>query len=134
MITKYQASQVQNYIFGKQSFTPTDKYYLGLSKASIDEEGQGLDEPTGAGYARVAIENNKTNWSTTTDGSVTNEVAIEFNESLADWGVCTHVFLADAEVGGNILYVSELNIHRDITAYSQLYFAQNGIEFNLTSK
>lgn len=134
MITKYQASQIQNYIFGKQNLVPSDKYYLGLSRASIDEDGVGLDEPSGANYARVAIDNDKTNWSTSTDGSILNETKIEFNESLASWGVCTHVFLADAEVGGNILYVSELNIHRDITPYSQLYFAPQGIEFNLTSK
>lgn len=134
MITKYQASQIQNYVFGKTQLNPSDTYYLGLSKTPINADGQGATEPVGGAYERVAITNNKTNWSTSTDGSILNQNRIEFNEALSAWGLCTHVFLADAKSGGNILYVSELNISRDITPYSQLFFAPNGIEFNLKSE
>lgn len=134
MITKYQASQIQNYVFGKTQLNPSETYYLGLSKTPINSDGQGATEPVGGAYERVAIANNKTNWSTSTDGSILNQNRIEFNEALSAWGLCTHVFLADAKSGGNILYVSELNISRDITPYSQLFFAPNGIEFNLKSE
>lgn len=134
MITKYQASQIQNYVFGKTQLDPSATYYLGLSKAPITTDGTGLDEPAGGAYERVAIPNDKTNWSTSTDGTITNNKRIEYNEAIAPWGLCTHVFLADAKTGGNILYVSELNIHRDILQYSQLFFAPQGIEFNLKSE
>jgi len=134
MITKYQASQIQNYVFGKTQLTPSDTYYLGLSKTPITTDGTGATEPSDGAYERVAIKNDKTNWSTSTDGSITNKNRIEFNEALTAWGVCTHVFLADAKTGGNVLYVSELNMKRDIAPYSQLFFAPNGIEFNLKSE
>lgn len=133
MITKHQASKIQNFIFGKTQLVPSDTYYVGLSKTPITVEGTGLTEPSGGGYERVAIANNKTNWTTSTDGSILNKTRVEFNEAQVPWGTCTHIFVADAKIGGNILYVSELNIERNITAYSQLYFAPNGIEFNLKS-
>lgn len=134
MITKYLSNKIQDYMFGKATYTPPATYYLGLSKTPISYEGTGLTEPSGNAYQRVPVTNNKTNWSTSTNGVIKNLIKVSFPESTGDWGVCTHVFIADASTGGNILFVSPLNVSRDIKIYSQLFFDINGLEFSLTSE
>ncbi len=131
MITNYQASLVQNYAFGRTTFSPPTTYYLALSKTAVAANGTGMSEPSGGNYARIAIANSKTTWSTSSDGTISNLDRIEFNESTTSWGTCTHAVLMDAATGGNVLYSSELNVPRDIQANSQLYFAVGGIQFRL---
>ena len=103
-ITTYQANRLNNYLFGATSFTPNGTYYIGLSTTAINAAGTGVTEPTGGGYKRVAVTNNKTNFTDSTGGIVQNKVQFEFPESTTAWGTITHVFIADSLTGGNILY------------------------------
>lgn len=138
MITQYLAKKLQENLFGKRAYTIPSTYYLGLSTTAITYTGTGKTEPSGNGYARVAIANNTTNWSTATTAStsevIKNNVKVSFPESTGDWGICTHVFLADAATGGNILFAQELNVARDIKVYSQLFFDIGGLEFTLSNE
>ena len=94
MNTTYFLNCVAGNVFGTKSSPaiPTT-YYIGLSTTAPNINGTGVDEPsTDAGYARVQL----TNMSEPLDGVVTNELAINFNESTASWGTITHFVIYDS--------------------------------------
>lgn len=89
------------------------KYYIGLSTTEPQLNGSGANEPsTDFGYARVEL----TSLSEPVDGVVSNEQAINFNESTGSWGVVTYFVIYDSnEVGsGNLLMFGELSTPRSV--------------------
>ena len=101
-ITYFSANKLLDYNFGGTSYTvPTTQYFL-LSTTSPAIDGSGVTEPSGGSYARVAFTNNKTNWGTASNASLTNSSAIQFTESSASWGTIVSVGLSDASSGGNL--------------------------------
>lgn len=90
-----------------------DKYYIGLSTTEPDLDGDNVTEPSeDAGYARIEL----TSLSEPIDGVVTNEQAINFDESTDSWGTITHFVIFDEEdVGeGNLLMYGELTTPRNV--------------------
>ena len=88
-------------------------YYIGLSTTAPNVNGAGVDEPSiDAGYARVQL----TTLSEPLDGVVTNEQAINFNESTASWGTITHFVIYDSPTvdSGNLLMYGELSTPRSV--------------------
>lgn len=130
-ITTYQANRLNNYLFGATSFTPNGTYYIGLSTTAINADGTGVTEPTGGGYQRVAVTNNKTNFTDSTGGTVQNKVQFEFPESTTAWGTITHVFIVDSLTGGNILYYDALTTPRTVQTATILLFAINSMKIQL---
>lgn len=132
-ITTYQANRLNNYLFGATSFTPNGTYYIGLSTTAINANGTGVTEPTGGGYKRVAVTNNKTNFTDSTGGIVQNKVQFEFPESTKAWGTITHVFISDGPTtgGGNILYYDALTTPRTVQTATILLFAINSMKIQL---
>lgn len=62
-----------------------------------------ITEPTNGSYARVAITNNDTNF-TTSGRTVTNNVAVEFPTATANWNAnAAYAVLYDAATTGNAL-------------------------------
>ena len=107
------------------------QYYIGLSTTAINAAGTGVTEPTGGGYQRVAVTNNKTNFTDSTGGIVQNKVQFEFPESTTAWGTITHVFIADSLTGGNILYYDALTTPRTVQTATILLFAINSMKIQL---
>ena len=130
-ITTYQANRLNNYLFGASTFSPNGTYYIGLSTTAINAAGTGVTEPTGGGYKRVAVTNNKTNFTDSTGGIVQNKVQFEFPESTTAWGTITHVFIADSLTGGNILYYDALTTPRTVQTATILLFAINSMKIQL---
>ena len=130
-ITTYQANRLNNYLFGATSFTPNGTYYIGLSTTAVNAAGTGVTEPTGGGYKRVAVTNNKTNFTGSTGGIVQNKVQFEFPESTTAWGTITHVFISDSLTGGNILYYDALTTPRTVQTATILLFAINSMKIQL---
>lgn len=130
-ITTYQANRLNDYLFGATSFTPNGTYYIGLSTTAISAAGTGATEPTGGGYQRVAVTNNKTNFTDSTGGIVQNKVHFEFPESTTAWGTITHVFISDSLTGGNILYYDALTTPRTIQTATILLFAIDSMRIQL---
>lgn len=114
MNTTYYLNLVAGNIFRTQE-TPKipEKYYLGLSSTAPSLDGRGATEPgSGTGYKRVEL----TNLSTPEGGVVTNNSAIDFDESTAEWGTMTHYVIYDAETGGNLLMYGQLSTSRNVEA------------------
>lgn len=93
---------------------PTE-YFIGLSSTAPNAEGGNVGEPsTSAGYARVKLDS----LGEPADGVVTNESAINFNESTSSWGTITHFVIYDNETvgSGNLLMYGALSTPRSVEA------------------
>ena len=84
---------------GASPLTPPANIYVGLSTADPLDDGSGLAEPSGGGYARVLWNN----WNTAANRGASNNGSIVFPKATAGWGTISHYFLVDADTGGNII-------------------------------
>ncbi len=104
----YLEGRLLDLVFGAVAWNPPASLYVGLFDADPGEDGAGATEVTGTGYARVAVANDKTAWSTSAPAGqpVTNQTEILFAEAGGDWAggaPITHFALFDAASGGNLL-------------------------------
>ena len=106
MNTTYFLNQVMGNLF-KTKETPAlpSEYYIGLSSTAPNISGGNVTEPlSNSGYKRVKLEN----LSEPADGVITNEQAISFDESTANWGTMSHFVIYDALEAGNLLMYDTL--------------------------
>lgn len=109
-------------------------YYIGLSSSAPTVDGLNVTEPStvGTGYARVAL----TSLSAPTNGVITNNNAIQFNESTADWfgasNPATHYVIYDAPTGGNLLMYNELTTARIIEVNTVATIKASSLYMQLT--
>lgn len=123
MNTTYFLNQVAGNLF-KTKTTPAlpGAFYIGLSSTAPNIDGTNVGEPnSSAGYARVEL----TSLGEPVDGVVTNELAINFNESTASWGTITHFVIFDAETGGNLLMYGALSTPRSVEAATIMTIKEN---------
>ena len=132
MISYTQSNKILNRYFGNVSDTVASTLYLGLSTTAINNDGTGATEPSGGGYARVAVTNNKTNWSNASNGILNNLTELSFPESSTSWGTVSHVFLSDT-IGGAPIYFDALATPRAVQAQTTLIFAINTIQIRMTT-
>ena len=132
MISYTQSNKILNRYFGNVSDTVASTLYLGLSTTAINNDGTGATEPSGGGYARVAVVNNKTNWSNASNGILSNLTELSFPESSVSWGTVSHVFLSDT-IGGTPIYFDALATPRAVQAQTTLIFAINTIQIRMTT-
>lgn len=131
-ITTYQANRVNNFLFGATSLTPNATYYIGLSTTAISADGTGISEPSGGGYARIPVTNNKNTFTDSSGGLITNKIQISYNESTTDWGTIRYIFISDASTGGNILYFDQLTNPRNVQLATTLIFSAGSIRIQIT--
>lgn len=131
-ITYAQSNRLLDYNFGGTSYTLPAKYWLALSTTAMQQDGTGCTEPTGNGYARVGIDNNKTTFSVAADGLLKNNIQVQFPESTGAWGTVTHIAIFDSKTAGNLLYYDALAESRIIETQTTLMFMSNTISIQLT--
>lgn len=120
-LTYYLADKVGDRVLGASAFTPPTTYYLGVSTTTVQKNGTGITEPTtDTAYARIAITNNKTNFSASSSGTITNLLEFKFPESTTNWGTVTDWFLSDAATGGNICFYGTLPLSRTVESATVL--------------
>lgn len=99
-------NEILDRLFSRGAYTsPT--VYVGLSTADPGDDGAGLSEPSGNGYARVATV--ATDWNAALGGTIDNANVIAFSEATGNWGTVTHFALFDAASGGHLLTHGALN-------------------------
>jgi hypothetical protein len=89
-----------DYIFGKGS-NISPAIYVGLSTENPTDDGSGLAEPIGKGYARM--QTSTSDWNDVSDGSLNNTSELSFPQATESWGMITHFALFDAATAGNML-------------------------------
>jgi hypothetical protein len=114
-------SLIQN-LFGKTVYTFPSTLYVALSTTTPAQPTGSLNftEPSGNGYARVAVTNNTTNWvevsSPPTDGyEQANGTAITFPTATGSWGTVTYFGVYDAATSGNCIGFGALTTSQTIS-------------------
>jgi hypothetical protein len=105
--SNYLENAILNNVLGQAAMPAIANTYIALFTAGPDDSGGGT-EVSGAGYARVNLANNTTNWPTTTTGSKANGAVITFPTAGGSWGTVTHFGIFSAATGGNLLFHGSL--------------------------
>lgn len=131
MNTTYFTNCVAGNLYGTKDdpAIPTS-YYIGLSTTAPNIGGTNVTEPsTSAGYARVQL----TNLSQPSAGVVTNQSAINFNESTSSWGTITHFVICDSSVvgDGNLLMYGALTTPRVVDANTIMTIKENFLKLSV---
>lgn len=131
MNTTYFLNQVMGNLF-KTKETPAlpSEYYIGLSSTAPNISGGNITEPlSNSGYKRVKLEN----LSEPADGVITNEQAISFDESTANWGTMSHFVIYDALEAGNLLMYDTLSTPRNVEAATIVTIKANSLTLTLSN-
>ena len=131
MNTTYFLNQVMGNLF-KTKETPAlpSEYYIGLSSTAPNISGGNVTEPlSNSGYKRVKLEN----LSEPADGVITNEQAISFDESTANWGTMSHFVIYDALEAGNLLMYDTLSTPRNVEAATIVTIKANILTLTLSN-
>ena len=129
--TTYFLNQVMGNLF-KTKETPAlpSEYYIGLSSTAPNISGGNVTEPlSNSGYKRVKLEN----LSEPADGVITNEQAISFDESTANWGTMSHFVIYDALEAGNLLMYGTLSTPRNVEAATIVTIKANSLTLTLSN-
>lgn len=113
MKTVYQANKDIGYSFGRRNNTIPSTYYIGLS-VSPDISETGFTEPTGGGYARVALANSTANFSSPVNGRVSVTEDVTFPMTTSALGIVYAVGIFDSASGGHLLYYDRVNTSKYI--------------------
>jgi hypothetical protein len=124
----YWENEILDHLFGKGSYAPPT-IYVGLSTADPGDDGTGLSEPSGNGYARVATL--AADWNIASGGSLDNANALAFAEATGNWGTVTHFALFDAAAGGNVLAHGALTGSKAISSGDTARFAAGDLDVSL---
>lgn len=130
-LTNYQESLILKYMFGIASWTQDTMFYVGLSTTHPDNNGQGASEPSGGGYARVAVPTGANFFRYNADNSITNGTVIAFGTSTASWGQIQSVPFFDQAAGGSVRFYGSLSPSQIIGANEVLRFEQNDVRLFL---
>ena len=125
---------ILNQLFNNVTLTQPSNYYLGLSSTTPTITGTGDTEPSGLGYARVAL-SSSTGFTTSTLGTLTNNVTATFPESTGSWGTLTHLILYSASSGGSIWFFEALSPSITVESNTTVYFSNSpaGITVSMTN-
>lgn len=131
MNTTYFLNQVMGNLFKtKETLALPSEYYIGLSSTAPNISGGNVTEPlSNSGYKRVKLEN----LSEPTDGVITNEQAISFDESTANWGTMSHFVIYDALEAGNLLMYDTLSTPRNVEAATIVTIKANSLTLTLSN-
>lgn len=128
----YLENEILDHIFGGGDYVRPATLYIGLSTTTISDAGGNITEPSGNGYARVAVANNATNFPTASAGATSNGTPITFPAATGSWGTITDFFIADAASGGNILAYGALNASQAVASGETINFAVGALSISLT--
>lgn len=110
------AAAVLNALFNGGALGAPATYYFALSTTQPEDDGSNVTEPSGvaaAGYARVAVTKNTTNFPTTTTRSISTGADFTFPDPDPgdDWGVIGWFALYSASSGGTFEGWGEFGDH-----------------------
>lgn len=127
--TAHSASRLIRHKFGGESYPPPTTLYVG---ALIGAAGfsSGGTEPSGGGYARVAIANTLGNWPASSAGIKTHAIDILFPKATAAWGSVVQVGIFDAPSGGQLLRYATLPSPRPVSAGMAMLLTPGTLSFD----
>jgi hypothetical protein len=129
--SQYLAQQVLNYWFtapASPAAKPTT-VYVALCTNTVTTT-TACTEPSGNGYARVAVTASTGNWPITAN-SVANGAVITFPAATGSWGTITYFQIYDASTAGNPLWYGALTSSQTISSGATPSFAISSLSVQL---
>jgi hypothetical protein len=105
--------------------------YVGLMTAAPDDDGTGVTEPSSGAYARVAVDNNDTEWPDATLGQKSNANDIVFPTATGDWGEITYFGIFETLSGDDLIMFGALNTARDVLTGDTFRFMAGSLDVEL---
>jgi hypothetical protein len=124
----YWENEILDHVFGKGSYAPPT-IYVALSTADPTDDGSGMAEPSGNGYARVQTQ--ASDWNAASSGSLDNANDITLPEATGNWGTISYFALFDAASGGNMLAHGALSESKSIGTGDTAKFAAGDLDVSL---
>jgi hypothetical protein len=117
---------------GKTTYTAPGTFYIALCTSAPTSAGALGAEPSGNGYARVAITGST--FGAASGGSITNTALIQFATATGSgWGTITHFMVTDsATVGAGALQFWGTLTSQSVPANVAPYIAVGGATSTLT--
>jgi hypothetical protein len=117
-------NKILDFVMRGQAYTPPTEVFIGLATTTGSQAAPGT-EVSGGGYARVGVNTSLTNWAGTqgatttavssgTSGTISNNIAIDFQAPTANWGTVVEFDVYDAITGGNLLFRAALTTPQTI--------------------
>lgn len=123
-------NEVLDELLGNATLMP-DPVFIGLMTTEPADDGTGVVEPVGAGYARVSVVNDLTEWPAASGGQKSNGNVITFPTATGAWGTITHFGIFDALSGGNLLASGALNTSRTVISSDVFRFLATNLVVTL---
>lgn len=118
----YLANALISHTYGKTTFTAAGTLYVALFTIMPTAAGGGT-EPSGSGYARVAVTNNSSNFPVATGQQDSNASLYDFGTPTGSgWGTIVGAAYFDAASGGNMYHAGPFTLPRS---------AINGVNFSI---
>ena len=120
--TNYLDQQLTRLLFSNTTYTIPATWYFALSTTTpVQGASPNFTEPSGNGYARVAVTNNTTNFtpiaSPPASGyTMQNNQPVTFPSATGSWGTITYFGLYDASTSGNLVGFGALTSSQAISA------------------
>jgi len=127
--SNYLENKLLDHVFMKTAFSQPTYIYVALSTADPGEDGSGISEPSGNGYARVQTSGD--DWNAAANGHIDNANDITFPEATGDWGTITHFALFDAATDGNMLAYGSLSQSKTIGSGDTAKFKAGDLDVTL---
>lgn len=127
----YLENKILDHIFGGGDFTRPATVYIGLSTTTVTDAGGNITEPSGNGYARVAVTNNATNFPAASGGSKSNGTTVAFPQASGNWITVTDFFISDASSSGNILGYGALSASKTVGVNDTASFAPGALTMSI---
>ena len=124
--SNYLANKLISATVRKLTYTTPEQPYVALytTDPTKDNTGTEVSAPT---YYRLPV-----TMKSPVAGFSENENEMEWAIATTVWGTITHVGIMDAEVGGNLLYFSELLEPKNITVGDQFQITPENLKLTLS--
>ena len=120
--TNYLDQKITQLLFSNTAYSIPATWYVALSTTTpVQGASPNFTEPSGNGYARVAVTNNSTNWTAiasppATGYTVQNNQPVTFPAATGSWGTVTYFGIYDAASSGNLVGFGALTSSQAITS------------------
>lgn len=110
-LSDYLELELLDHCFVNGAYSPPETVWLGLSTADPTDDGSGLAEPSGNGYARKAI-----TFAAAASRAIVQNADVTFDQATGSWGTIPHYAVFDAENSGNMLAHGALSTSKEVVS------------------
>jgi len=128
-LSNYVENEILDHVLLTGDWAQPSALYVGLSTADPTDDGSGIAEPSGNGYARVQHDA----WDAAASRATENTGTISFPEATGAWGTITHFFISDASTAGNMIAHGALSASKTIGSGDNASFQDGAIDVSFNS-